>query len=148
MDAFPKFLEAYEKRELIFYMDVSVFSANQVNPKIWFTPQTEPVMIEKKKLGFKAIAVAAAINLQGEVIAWHVQDGAIDSDSYILFLRQVIKYTRRRKCKMMVDNLGVHRTKDVTEFCAKHRIQLIFNGTYSSWANPIERLWAWTKQRF
>ena len=148
MDAFPKFLEAYEKRELIFYMDESVFSANQVNQKIWFSPQTEPVMIEKKKLGFKAIAVAAAINLQGEVIAWHVRDGAIDSDSYILFLRQVIKYTRRRKCKMMVDNLGVHRTKDVTEFCAKHRIQLIFNGTYSSWANPIERLWAWTKQRF
>ena len=145
MDAFPKFLEAYEKRELIFYMDESVFSANQVNPKIWFSPQTEPVMIEKKKLGFKAIAVAAAINLQGEVIAWHVRDGAIDSDSYILFLKQVIKYTRRRKCKMMVDNLSVHRTRDVQNFCEKHRITLVFNGTYSSWANPIERLWAWTK---
>ena len=126
-------------------MDESVFSANQVNPKIWFTPQTEPVLISNKKLGFKAIAVAAAINLQGEVIAWHVRDGSIDSDSYILFLKALVQHTRRRKCKMMVDNLSVHRTHDVRNYCDKNNITLVFNGTYSSWANPIERLWAWTK---
>ena len=38
LDAFPIFLEAYDKKELVFYMDESVFSANQVNPKVWYTP--------------------------------------------------------------------------------------------------------------
>jgi len=35
-------------------------------------------MNEKKKLGFKAIAVAAAINMDGKVVAVHVVDKAID----------------------------------------------------------------------
>ena len=30
----------------------------------------------------------------------------------------------------------------------KYQITLLFNGIYSSTFNPIERLWAWTKQRF
>ena len=35
-------------------------------------------MIKKKKLSFKAIAVAAAINMDGVVVALHVVDGVID----------------------------------------------------------------------
>ena len=53
-------------------MDEAVFTSGQIRPKIWFVPQNKPVFVQKKKIGFKAIAVAAAIDCRGEVIAWHI----------------------------------------------------------------------------
>lgn len=53
-------------------MDEAVFTSNQINPKIWFGRQKSPVMVSKKKLSFKAIAVAAAIDLSGKVVAYHI----------------------------------------------------------------------------
>jgi len=49
---------------------------------------------------------------------------------------------------MLVDNLGVHRTEKVKAKAKECRIEMVFNGSYSSTFNPIERLWAWSKARF
>jgi len=49
---------------------------------------------------------------------------------------------------MLVDNLGVHRTERVRARAKECRIEMVFNGSYSSTFNPIERLWAWSKARF
>ena len=53
-------------------MDETVFSKGQVQPKIWYTPHDRIVTIPKKKVGFGAIAVAGAINIEGELVAWHI----------------------------------------------------------------------------
>ena len=39
-------------------------------------------------------------------------------------------------------------TKASTKLAKTLGIELVFNGTYSSEYNPIERLWAWAKKRF
>ena len=129
-------------------MDESVFTTQQVNLKVWFAPQREPITVTKRKLSFKAIAVAAAINMDGVVVALHTVDMSINTGSYCDFLDKVAQYTRGRKCVMMVDNLSVHRTDPTKAKAAQHNIELVFNGSYSSWYNPIERLWAWAKARF
>ena len=82
---------------------------------MWFTPQREPLTITKRKLSFKAIAVAAAINMDGVVVALHTVDMSINTGSFCDFLDKVAEYTRGRKCVMLVDNLGVHRTSGTTE---------------------------------
>ena len=69
---FGRCLEAYDNREHVFYMDEAVFTAGQIRPKIWFLPQEQPVFVAKKKIGFKAIAVAGAIDTRGEMVAWHI----------------------------------------------------------------------------
>ena len=69
---FSRVLEAYDRREHLFFMDETVFSCGQVAPKIWYTPQDGHVFVKRKKIGFKAIAVAAAIDGRGEVVAWHI----------------------------------------------------------------------------
>ena len=51
-------------------MDETIFSYGQVKPKVWFTPQSSPVVLPKKKVGFKAIAVAGAVDMHGELVAW------------------------------------------------------------------------------
>lgn len=64
------------------------------------------------------------------------------------FLKNLKSHVRRKKAVLLVDNLSVHRTKAVRELATKLGIELVYNGTYSSSYMPIERLWAWAKQRF
>ena len=59
-------------------MDEAVFTSGQVNPKIWYGKSKDPVIMEKKKVAFKAIAVAAAIDMNGRVVAQYMKEGAID----------------------------------------------------------------------
>ena len=102
-------------------------------------------MIPKKTLGFKAIAVAAAVDMTGKVVAHLVTDHSIDKYKFAAFLDQVNAFTRGRQCVMLVDNLSVHYTDLVKRTAQRYRISLVYNGTYSSEFNPIERLWAWSK---
>lgn len=127
------------------FMDEAVFTSNQVNPKIWYIRQKSPVMISKKKLSFKAIAVAAAVDVDGKLVAYLIKDKSIDKFAFVDFLKEVSKHTKYRKCSMLVDNLGVHYTDLVKQEAKERKIELIYNGTYSSEFNPIERLWAWSK---
>ena len=56
-----------------------MFTTNQVqNQKVWYSRSKEPVMVKKKKLGFKAISVCAAIDMDGFVVADNIVDKAID----------------------------------------------------------------------
>lgn len=39
---------------------------------------------------------------------------------------------------VILDNLSAHKGTTIREWAAKHRVELCFTPTYSSWANPIE----------
>lgn len=47
MVGFARFLEAYDNQEHVYYMDETVFSSNQVKPKIWYAPQSGPIFMKK-----------------------------------------------------------------------------------------------------
>ena len=145
---FTRLVEAVERREHVFYMDESVFTVGQVKPKIWFLPQSGPVFLPKKKVGFKAIAVAAAIDSDGCVVAHIIRERSIDSRDFMDFLHRLKDHIGRRRAVLLLDNLGVHRTKAVQKLAPKLGIELLFNGTYSSNFMPIERLWSWAKHHF
>ena len=61
--------------------------------RAWNAYKAAPIYIEKKKLGFKAIAVAAAIDTEGNIVACHTVDHSIDRYSFIDFLKRVRDYT-------------------------------------------------------
>jgi len=39
---------------------------------------------------------------------------------------------------VILDNLSAHKGKPIRKWAAKHKVELCFTPTYSSWANPIE----------
>lgn len=49
---------------------------------------------------------------------------------------------------IFLDNLRVHYSLRVREYCRENKIELVFNAAYSSEYNPIERLWALSKRIF
>ena len=147
MEGFKRFIEICDKGKHALCADEAIFSSNQFNQKTWY-PQNAKCLIKKKKIGFKAIAVVAAVDRAGKVVALHMRERSIDSDAFVVFLKKVGVAMKRRKCYMLVDNLITHRTDDVREQARKSNIELIFNGTYSSDYNAIERLWSFSKHRF
>ena len=104
--------------------------------------------VPKEKLGFQAIAVVAAIDMKGRVVTMVVKEKSINIGSFIEFLIKLGKRMDGRKTYVLVDNLNIHYNQAVIQKAREHNLVLIYNATYSSHLNPIERLWALSKRQF
>ena len=83
-------------------------------------------------------SMISAINNQGKM-RFMVYEGALRVDTFLKFLRRVIKDTGR-KSFIIVDNLRVHHAKKVQKWVEKHkdRIEIFFLPPYSPEHNPDE----------
>ena len=104
--------------------------------------------VDKAKIGFKCIAVVAAINIQGRVVTLLQRDLSIKTSDFVDFLRALRTRMKRQKTYIILDNLQVHHTHLVRNNAEENNQVLIFNASYSSHLNPIERLWAVAKRQF
>ncbi len=55
---------------------------------------------------------------------------------------------KRQKTYVFLENLQIHHTRIVMDNAFKNNQVLIFNASYSSYLNPIERLWEVAKRQF
>jgi transposase len=83
-------------------------------------------------------SMISAINNQDKM-RFMVYEGALRVDTFLKFLRRVIKDTGR-KSFIIVDNLRVHHAKKVQKWVEKHkdRIEIFFLPPYSPEHNPDE----------
>ena len=49
---------------------------------------------------------------------------------------------------VFLDNLNVHHNGEVKAYAKQEGLELIFNASYYSMVNPIERLWNYSKRAF
>lgn len=72
---------------------------------------------------------------------WMALKEALNADSFITFLKQLVKH-RKRKVFLIVDNLRVHHRKLVKAWLEenKERIELFYPPSYSPELNPDEYL--------
>ena len=94
------------------------------------------------------MAVVAAINIKGQVVALHAKESSICTEDFIVFLNQMRRHRKNRKTYVFLDNLSFHHSRVVLERARKNKQEFIFNAAYSSVYNPIERLWAIVKRQF
>jgi transposase len=100
-------------------------------------------------MGFRAVSVVSAINLQGKVITTLLTDQAINAETFKKFLHNLrLNSTLSETIYVYLDNLRLHHTNQIKQFCSLNNIVLVFAPPYSSEFNPIERLWALSKQLF
>ncbi len=64
----------------------------------------------RKKIGFRAIAVFAAINLKGRVVALLLREGSIFTSDFVDFLRNLKSRMRGEKTYVFLDNLRIQYT--------------------------------------
>lgn len=89
-----------------------------------------------KRNGTVSLIAALAVHT-GEITAKTMKSN--NSENFLLFLKRLDRKYTNKKLHVIVDNLSVHKHKDVKEWLKhKRKITLHFTPTYSSWLNQVE----------
>lgn len=126
------------------------------NEPIFFIDSVHPTMTTKissgwirtgqaKPIGTTAsrtrINLTGAINLKSMKVTTKEYD-TINGSAVVDFLQKLeSEYPEAPKIHVVLDGSGYHRSKEVSDWADKHRIELHFLPPYSPNLNPIERLW-------
>lgn len=104
-----------------------------------YSPRGKTPVVRQPAKRFHS-SVISAISNRGKM-HWMALKEALNAESFITFLKQLIKH-RKRKVILIVDNLRVHHSKIVKEWLEenKHRIELFYLPSYSPELNPDEYL--------
>jgi transposase len=129
-------LEAREERAEILWGDETGISSED-NRGRGYAPKGQTPVVYGPGKRFSA-SMISAINNQGKV-RFMVYEGALRSDTFLKFLRRMIK-DAERKIFLIVDNLRVHHAKKVQKWIVKHKdkIKIFFLPPYSPEHNPDE----------
>ncbi|MEN6462591.1 MAG: IS630 family transposase [Syntrophomonas sp.] len=89
-----------------------------------------------KRNGTVSLIASLAVH-SGEVIANTMKSN--NAVNFLSFLKKLDRTYRRKTLHIIVDNLAVHKNKEVKEWLKnKRKIKLHFTPTYSSWLNQVE----------
>lgn len=94
------------------------------------------------------MAVTAAIDLDGRVTSYQVTEKSIEVEKFVEFLRGLRAKVTTDEVYVFLDNLRVHHSNVVKDYCNRNKIVLVFNGAYASEYNASERAWALSKRIF
>jgi transposase len=90
------------------------------------------------------VSVIGALGLQGMVAALSVE-GAVDTDVFDVFVRQVLVPALTPGDVVLLDNLNVHHASCIEEAVSAAQGQVIFLPSYSPDFSPIEPCWSKVK---
>lgn len=79
----------------------------------------------------------AALSLDG-IMASMTVDGSTDTNVFMTFLSEMLIPKLEKPKILIMDNLSVHKVKQVQEFVNDHHHRLIYLPPYSPYLNPIE----------
>ena len=127
-----------EKAEIFWGDETGLRSDHQAGKSYGKKGKTPVVVISAKRFRSNIIS---AVNNKGK-LAFSVFDGKFTSKKFIEFLKRLIKYSKGEKVFLIVDNLSVHKSKEVQEFIDgnKSKIELFYLPSYSPELNPTELL--------
>jgi transposase len=92
----------------------------------------------------KAVKMISAISSRG-LIRFQVREGSMNADSFIGFLKSLLKSVESKKIFLIVDGSSIHKAKKVKDFLAKDevkdRLEIFILPGYSPELNPDEWVW-------
>lgn len=98
---------------------------------------------------FKAVAACAAVDRDGVVQAYTLEDFSIDKWKFVRFVEMLrSNIGSGQTIFLVVDQLRVHYTHVVVECCRANDVFLVYNASYSSEFMPCEIVWAIAKKKF
>lgn len=90
---------------------------------------------------WQSVTCIAALRTDG-VTAPCVLDGAVDGESFLEYVKQILVPTLRRGDVVMMDNLRVHKVPGIRQAIRAAGAKLLFLPKYSPDLNPIEMVFA------
>ena len=84
------------------------------------------------------VSLIAALSVHsGEILADTMESN--NTVNFLKFLKKIDRTYRRKRIHIIVDNLSVHKNKEVKKWLeGKRKFQVHYTPTYSSWLNQVE----------
>jgi transposase len=122
----------------IYWGDETTVKARDVRGRGYAPKGKTPVVNRTEK--HENVGMISAITNRGKV-SWKLYDGSINSGRVLEFVKQLIKY-RRRKIFLILDNAKTHHSRMLREWLKdkEDRIEIFYLPPYSPDLNPDEHI--------
>lgn len=139
-------IEKHRRRwqAMLYFQDESSVSLVPVLGKTWAKKGKTPKIKVTGNRG--SIAVSSAISPGGRMV-FRIEKENVNSETFIDFLKQIMKNHKWRKIIVIADNSPSHTAKAVEKFIRKNKNKIIvyYLPTYSPDLNPDEEVWKYLK---
>jgi transposase len=129
------------------FLDEAVFTFNTMNTKAWFLPY-DSVKVRDTDTRIKTQAVVVAVSEDKGFEGYLLHPKSISAPQFIDFLKSLSAMYDEKPFAVFLDNLAVHKTKEVMETYERLNIKPIFNVPYSPQFNGIESYFSLLKGEY
>lgn len=129
-----------------FFEDEAIFHQSGTISRTW-APKGKGTVVKSEPVR-RTVPAFGAISIEPDP-RWHFRFAErLNADTFLRFLRQVVRYNPGRKVFMVLDNVGYHHARVVSTWLDQNRnsIELFFLPSYSPELNPVEPVWKKTKR--
>lgn len=128
---------AREEGYKIIYLDELCTTKSTIPTHDW-TPRNQPFQVDYKQYHQRTVATIAAVSKEKGVELVMNFERSVNVPKFIEFLRALRQQQPFAKVALFMDQLAVHKSKDVREQYSRLKFEAIFNAAYSPNFNPIE----------
>ena len=144
-EEWPK-IEEHRRRwqAMLYFQDESSVSLVPVLGKTWAKKGETPKIKVTGNRG--SICLSSAISPAGRMV-FRIEKGTVNSETFVDFLKQIMKNHKWRKIIVVTDNYPAHNSAYVKDFIEqnKNKITVYYLPTYSPDLNPDEDVWKYLK---
>ena len=124
----------------MFFFDEARFGLKPVTGRLWAKKGVRPVVHVRPGYG-NFYAYSAVCPATGEDVTLFLP--RVNTGMMNIFLGELGKALGGRRCLLVMDRAGWHRSADLD---VPENIEIVLLPPYSPELNPVERLWAWLKR--
>lgn len=129
------------------WVDEAVFTFNTFSTKAWSGKYTS-IEIKDADMRVPTMALVAAISEDCGLEAYALHPRSISTQEFLSFINLLSDRFGGDEFAMFMDNLQVHKTKEVVDLCRARKVQQIFNVPYSPDFNGIETFFSLVKGHY
>ena len=139
--------EMQQSKTRVVYLDETVFTFRTFRAKGW-AHRRDRVKVNDSDLKVQTLALIAAIAEDGGLIDFAIHPMAINTETFVAFVRQLAEKLGGGDFALFLDNLSVHKTRPAKLLFEELNITEIFNVPYCPQFNGIESYFAQVKATY
>ena len=129
------------------WVDEAMFTFNTFSKRAW-SAKHQSIEVNDADVRIKTMALLGAISDNGGLEAYAIHPKSITTKELIEFVEMLSEKFHGSEFAIFMDNLQVHKTKDVLETCKHLKARPIFNVPYSPAFNDIETYFSLLKGEY
>jgi len=75
-----------------------------------------------------------------KILNFATVDKGLKTDNFLKFIKKIHRSDKENKYTYLMDNASIHRTKKFMKYARENKLHILYNVSYHSETNPIERV--------